>query len=174
MKTLSAIHIVIVALLGITTAGLLLLAAGGCDSGSNTTGPEPEPTTGPYTNRTATVTSIVDGDTIWVNGNEKVRYIGIDTPETGECYYTEAKERNRQLVGGRQVLMEICNASPTDQYGRTLAHIHVDNILVNAVLLQEGYARAYPVPPCTERADEYRNYMNAAFNSGAGMWSACF
>lgn len=170
MKTLAAITIMLI----ILTTGLLLLTLPGCNSDNNTTGPGPDPTAGPYTNRTATVTSIVDGDTIWINGNEKVRYIGINTPETGECYYSEAKERNRQLVAGKQILMEICNASPTDQYGRTLAHIHVDNILVNAVLLQEGYARAYPVPPCTSRADEYRDYANAAFNSGAGMWSACY
>jgi micrococcal nuclease len=153
---------------------LVAILGYGCDSDNDATGPGAEPTSGPYTTRTATVTSVIDGDTVWVNGSEKVRYIGIDTPETNECYYQEAKDRNRDLVGGKTVTLEVCVAAPTDQYGRTLAHIHVDGTLVNKVLLTEGFARAYNVPPCTTRADEYRNAMNEAFNAGAGMWSACY
>ena len=155
---------------------LPVLGPAGCDSGGgdDTTGPGDDPTPGPYTTRTATVTYVIDGDTIQVNGNEKVRYIGIDTPEIGDCYYTEAKWRNFDLVDDKVVTLEVCNAEPTDQYGRTLAHVHVGDTLVNALLLREGYARALSIPPCTSRADYYRQMMNDAFAEGAGMWSACY
>ena len=152
-----------------------LATLGGCDdSSSDQTGPGDDPTPGPYTTRTATVTHVIDGDTIWVNDDEKVRYIGIDTPEIGECYYNDAKWRNHALVNDKVITLEVCNAAPTDQYGRTLAHIKVDDTLVNAVLIREGYARASPVGPCTSRADFYRAEMNAAFADGAGMWSDCY
>ncbi|MBN1295678.1 thermonuclease family protein [bacterium] len=168
MKTLTPIAwflLIIIALTGPT----------GCDDSDSGSPTEPgEPSPGPYTTRTATVTRIIDGDTIVVNSGEKVRYIGIDTPETGDCYYSEATMRNTDLVDHRVVTLEVCNASPTDQYGRTLAHVHVDGILVNAVLIREGYARAISIPPCTSRSDDYRQMMDDAFADGAGMWSACY
>ena len=144
----------------------------GCDdSSSSSTGPD-EP--GQYTTRTALVTYVYDGDTIQVNGSEKVRYIGIDTPETGECYYWEAKLRNRELVDDRTVTLEVCNADPTDQYGRTLAHINVDDQLVNSMLIEEGYARALNIPPCTSRADMYTDLETEARNNERGMWGKCY
>ena len=139
------------------------------DNGS-ATGPQ---TSGDFTQRTATVTYVYDGDTIQVNGTEKVRYIGIDTPERDDCFFWEATLRNRELVDERTVLLEICSESPVDQYGRTLAHVSVDDSLVNATLLNEGYARALRIPPCTSRADYYQQLEDEAQNSGKGMWSAC-
>ncbi len=144
----------------------------GCDDGSS-------PSTGPgdstdYTTRTALVTYVYDGDTIQVNGSERVRYIGIDTPETGDCYYWEATLRNRELVDDRTVTLEICNADPTDHYGRTLAHIRVDDRLVNAVLLEEGCARTLSIPPCTSRAEMYADLEADARSNNRGMWGQCF
>ena len=144
----------------------------GCDSdsGGSSTGPG-DP--GQYTTRSATVTYVYDGDTIQVNGSEKVRYIGINTPETGDCYYWEATLRNRELVDDRTVTLEVCNADPEDKYGRTLAHIKVGDKLVNALLIQEGYARAYRIPPCVSRADYYSDLEQEARDAGRGMWTAC-
>lgn len=163
-------HAVILILVAVATMFLI-----SCDSDSDSpTGPENTPTPGLYTTRTATVTSVVDGDTIWVNNNEKIRYIGIDTPEIGDCYYAEAKHRNAELVDNKVVTLEICKADPQDQYGRTLAHIKVGDTLVNAVLLREGFARTSSWEPCTSRKDYYREQMNQAFNDGRGMWSDCY
>lgn len=155
--------------------GLTVLIVTGCDSddGNDPTGPGDDPPPGRYTTRTATVTYVIDGDTIQINGNENVRYIGIDTPEIGECYYTEAKWRNFDLVDDRVITMEICNAEPQDHYGRTLAHIYVGDTLINGLLLREGYGRALSIPPCNFRADYYRQMMNDAAADGAGMWSEC-
>ena len=144
---------------------LLLLMPGGCAKDKDATESD--------LLRTAHVTYIVDGDTIWVNGSEKVRYIGVDTPEIGECYYEEAKQRNTELVSGKTVTLEVCAQSPTDKYGRTLAYVTVDGILINSILLIEGYARTMEIPPCTAKATEFSEQMNAAMGSGAGMWSAC-
>jgi micrococcal nuclease len=150
---------------------LFTVLGAGCDSdNSSSTGPGDSDD---YTTRTATVSYVYDGDTIQVNSSEKVRYIGIDTPERGECYYWEATLRNRELVDKRTVVLEICKASPEDQYGRTLAHVYVNSTNINALLIQEGYAKAYRVPPCTTRADEYSGYERDARNSGRGRWSAC-
>ncbi len=144
-----------------------------CDGNHSSTGPDEPSSTPDYATRTATVTYVYDGDTIQVNGNEKVRYIGIDTPERGECYYWEATLRNRDLVDDRVVTLQICHDAPVDQYGRTLAHVFVGDVLVNAVLVREGFARAYRVPPCTTRADEYAEMEREARASGRGRWSAC-
>lgn len=142
-----------------------------CD-GDGGTEPKPDPT--PSNTRTATVTHVYDGDTIQVNGNEKVRYIGIDTPEIGECYYTEASRRNRELVDDRVVTLDVCIESPTDQYGRTLAHVTADAGLVNAILIREGFARAYRVPPCTSKADQYADLDREARAANRGMWDECY
>jgi micrococcal nuclease len=150
-----------------------LLWITGCGSDSKTTTEPSDDYTGDYITRTALVTYVYDGDTIQVDHHEKVRYIGIDTPEIGECYYWEATLRNRELVDDRTVTLEICRDSPTDQYGRTLAHIKVDGTLVNAVLLQEGYARTMRIPPCTSRADYYEQLEREARSAGRGRWSAC-
>ncbi len=148
-----------------------MVMLGGCDDDNGGTGPKPDPTAS--NTRQATVTYVYDGDTIQVNGSEKVRYIGIDTPEIGECYYSEATSRNRFLVDDEVVTLEICVESPTDQYGRTLAHVSCDAGLVNAILIREGYARAYRVPPCTSKANYYADLDREARAAGRGMWSAC-
>ena len=96
----------------------------------------------------ARVTRVVDGDTIEVSMEGRrytVRYIGVDTPESVapgqpvECYGREASRRNRELVEGRTVLLEK-DVSETDRYGRLLRYVWADGVMVNAVLVAEGYA----------------------------------
>ena len=62
---------------------------------------------------------MIDGDTIVIEGGQKVRYIGMNTPEveTSECYATEATEINKNLVLGKEVKLEK-DVSDTDKYGR--------------------------------------------------------
>ena len=81
---------------------------------------------------TAKVIQVIDGDTITVEGGYRVRYIGIDTPETHpvpEAYGTEAWQVNRQLVAGREVRLEQ-DKSNTDKYGRLLRYVYVDDVFV--------------------------------------------
>jgi micrococcal nuclease len=110
---------------------------------------------------TALVTRVIDGDTIIVDidGVEyRVRYIGIDTPETVapgqpiECYGKEASERNRDLVEGKTVSLEK-DVSETDQFGRLLRYVWVGETMVNAALVADGYALASTYPPDVQHSD---------------------
>jgi micrococcal nuclease len=96
-----------------------------------------------------TVVNVVDGDTIHVRvaGRvEKVRYIGVDTPEVhhptkGEQPGgREATAQNRALVGGRPVRLEL-DVQERDRYGRLLADVWVGEVMVNAELVRRGYAQ---------------------------------
>ena len=125
-----------------------------------------------------TVASVVDGDTIVLENGERVRYLGIDTPETVhpskpvECYGPEASARNKELVEGKRVRLE-SDTTDRDQYGRLLRYVYVGDTLVNAVLVQEGYAYSYYYPPDTQRYQELATLEQEAKAQGRGLWSAC-
>ncbi len=96
-----------------------------------------------------TVIRVVDGDTIYVklaDRVEKIRYIGMNTPETHhptkgeEPGGREAAETNRRLVGGKRVRLEL-DVRTRDRYGRLLAYVWVDDVMVNAELLRLGCAQ---------------------------------
>jgi len=107
-------------------------------------------------NRTALVTRVIDGDTIELDGGERVRYIGMDTPEEGESGFDEATQRNTELVEGKTIILDVCEEEPEDPFGRTLAYVIVDSTVVNEVLLVEGLAVPLFIPPCgTETAECY-------------------
>ena len=95
----------------------------------------PKPTTPTYL-----VTKVIDGDTIQIEGGQKVRYIGIDTPETVDptrpdgCFGKEASEKNKNLVLGKKVRLEK-DVSLTDRYGRLLRYVYVDELFVNDALV---------------------------------------
>src|SRR5436309_10865554 len=146
--------------------GLTLLAPGCAGEPNVTRSTSPATSTPPLVIRTATpyvrpglvparVTRVVDGDTIHVEVGGKdyrLRYIGIDTPETVDprrpvgCFGAEASERNRQLVEGRTVGLEK-DVSETDSFGRLLRYVWVEDQMVNEALVEEGYALAAPYPP---------------------------
>lgn len=103
----------------------------------------------------ATVTRVYDGDTIeaLVSGrSEKIRYIGIDTPEMDDSrpavleMARDAARANRELVGGRTVRLEL-DVRERDRYGRLLAYVWLGDTLVNEWLVREGYAAASSFPP---------------------------
>jgi len=94
----------------------------------------------------ALVTSVIDGDTVELEDGRRVRYLGIDTPESGEYYAEEATARNKDLVEGKTVELQ---RGPRDQdeYGRLLRYVYVDGVFVNAELIAGGYATAYIFDP---------------------------
>jgi micrococcal nuclease len=128
---------------------------------------------------TALVTRVIDGDTIIVDidGVEyRVRYIGIDTPETVapgqpiECYGKEASERNRDLVEGKTVSLEK-DVSETDQFGRLLRYVWVGETMVNAALVADGYALASTYPPDVKHSDLFAALQAEAREDGRGLWA---
>ena len=122
---------------------------------------------------TAAVVSVIDGDTIIIEGNYRVRYIGIDTPELRpalEAYGLEAWQANRELVEGKEVRLEH-DVSETDKYGRLLRYVWIDGTLVNAELVRQGLARARAYPPDTRYQDYLEQTEAEARAAGRGMWA---
>lgn len=124
------------------------------------------------------VVKIIDGDTIQIEGGQKLRYIGIDTPETKhpskglECFGREAMERNRQLVEGKEVRLEK-DVSETDRYGRLLRYVYIDGQMINEQLVREGYAHASSYPPDVKYQDTLRSAEKLAREEGKGFWKEC-
>lgn len=86
------------------------------------------------------VTSVVDGDTLDVEGVGRVRLVGIDTPEVGECGYDQARERLSDLVLGEPVTLVTAGVDDRDRYDRLLRYVDVDGADAGLVLLEEGLA----------------------------------
>ncbi len=129
------------------------------------------------------VVRAIDGDTIDVqigSDREKVRYIGVDTPETRhptkgvQCYGHKASEFNAQLVADEQVRLER-DVGERDRYGRLLAYVHRvrDGLFVNAELARLGYAQPLSIPPDVRYADRFAELAREAREHGRGLWSAC-
>lgn len=120
------------------------------------------------------VTRVIDGDTIELESGQKVRYIGINTPETtrGDCFAEEAKEANRQLVEGKLVRLEK-DVSETDKYGRWLRYVSVDNTDVNDNLVRMGFAMAASYPPDIHRQEHLNAAQEEARSQLRGLWRSC-
>ena len=93
-------------------------------------------------------TKICDGDTIWVSGVGKVRFVGVNTPEKGQAGYHEAKDFVKSSCLGKPVGLDIDNAKHYDKYNRTLAVVYLENgTNLNQLILQEGLAEIMYIPP---------------------------
>jgi micrococcal nuclease len=123
---------------------------------------------------TGEVVRVIDGDTIEVRiGGEpyRVRYIGMDTPEVGDPFGTEATARNRELVWGQSVTL-VKDVSETDRYGRLLRYVFVADTFVNYELVVQGYALTSTYPPDVACADTFVDAQRAAVAAGSGLWAA--
>ena len=124
------------------------------------------------TRELGTVTNVVDGDTIDVLiGGEtfRVRYIGMDTPERGDPYFSEATDKNSQLLQGQSVTL-IKDVSETDQFGRILRYVVSGNEFVNYKLVRQGYALASTYTPDVACSSAYAEAQNIAASEGLGLW----
>jgi micrococcal nuclease len=130
------------------------------------------------------VVRTVDGDTIYVRlatGVEKVRYIGVDTPEVHhptrgeEPGGREAAVVNRRLLGDRPVRLET-DVQLRDRYGRLLAYVWARRpdgglVMVNAELVRLGYAAVMTVPPNVRHAALFRRLAAEAREQHRGLWA---
>jgi micrococcal nuclease len=134
------------------------------------------------TNSTVKVISVIDGDTIVIEGGQKVRYIGINTPEflydksghkTGDqCFAKEATEENKKLVEGKTVKLQK-DSSEKDKYGRLLRYVYVDNNFVNESLIKNGYARLMTIKPDTDHSLQFKTDQENAKENNLGLWKVC-
>lgn len=130
----------------------------------------------------ALVSNVVDGDTIDVNiggVEQRVRLLGIDTPETKhptkpvECFGQEAFARTSALVQGQVVLLEADESQGnTDQYERLLRFVWLpDGRLVNLVLIAEGYAFEYTYNLPYRYQAVFKKAQKTAREGQAGLWA---
>lgn len=131
----------------------------------------------------ATINFVIDGDTIQLTTGEKVRYIGVDTPETKhpvkkvECFGKEAFEKNKQLVLNREVRLEK-DVSDKDKYGRLLRYVYIvadmesaKETFVNDYLVRFGFASAATFPPDVKFSQEFLAAEREARNNQRGLWA---
>jgi micrococcal nuclease len=124
----------------------------------------------------ATVVRIVDGDTLEVGDDERVRLIGIDTPEVhpGECYADEASRHLEQLLPRGTAVRLSYDAERHDRYGRTLAYVYrqEDGLHANVAMARDGFALQLTIPPNVAHADEISESVTEARAEARGLWGA--
>ena len=129
------------------------------------------------------VARVVDGDTLVLSPNDKVRLIGVDTPETVhpkktvECYGKEAKEFTSSAVAGQKIrlVLDDTNAGRQhkDRYGRILGYVYLQaGMMLNVELIRRGFAHAYTRFPFHYLV-EFRRLQQEARGRGVGLWSSC-
>jgi len=122
----------------------------------------------------AQVTRVIDGDTIAVTyqgTTESVRLIGIDTPETGENFASEATAALRGLVDGQTVDLEF-DVDRRDQYDRLLAYVWVGSTMANEEMVRKGLATLYTVPPNVKYGSRLQSALADAKGNNRGMWGS--
>lgn len=147
------------------------------------------PTTGAV-EANATVEHVVDGDTIDVlidGAEERVRLIGIDTPEiaheasgtrpaqAAECFGEEASSYTESLIPvGTPVRLER-DVVPRDDYGRVLAYVYraADGIFVNYEVIRQGYAQPLTIPPNITFSNLMVDAARSAERDDVGLWGGC-
>lgn len=122
--------------------------------------------------QTAKVIKITDGDTIVVeiDGQEfPLRYIGVDTPETGDVGGASATEFNRSLVDGKTVTL-VKDNSEVDRYDRLLRYVFVGDVFVNNEMVRAGYASSGSWPPDTSCDAQFSKTYQTAKANMVGLW----
>lgn len=129
------------------------------------------------------VTEVADGDTISIDMNgkvERVRFIGVDTPETQDprkavqCFGKAASSFTKDLIGNQPVRLESDELSTNrDRYNRLLRYVYLpNNDLVQEKIISEGYGFAYTSFPFT-KSDHFKQLENRAREQGRGLWGTC-
>ena len=160
---------------------LLAVAVAACTSGTASLTADTAPGA---VQANATVVALTDGDTISVRVDgkrEKVRLIGIDTPETKkpdtpvQCFGPEASAYTASLVPvGTRVRLER-DAEARDKYGRLLAYVYRanDGLFVNIDIIRHGFARQLSIAPNTTHEPDFTGAVRAAQRERIGLWAAC-
>ena len=117
---------------------------------------------------------------IFEGKEDRVRFIGMDTPEKGRPYFTEATNYARTHLDGKTVWLEL-DVDERDRYGRLLAYVwltapstwsdgEIRAQMFNAKSLLDGYAATATFPPNVRYVDDFRRYQAEAREAGRGLW----
>lgn len=124
------------------------------------------------------VTRVIDGDTIEIEGGERIRYVGIDTPETVDprkpvqCFGIEASNKNKELLEGKEIRLEK-DITDRDKYNRLLRYVWVGDTFINLELVKQGFAYSYSYPPDVKYQDQFVEAQQEAREAKRGLWNAC-
>jgi len=168
---------------GFALVAVALVLLGGCGHASRS---RSAPTTAGSAagGANATVERVVDGDTIIVRASgrrERVRLIGIDTPESVkpntpvQCFAVEASNRTKVLLPAGTPVRLVGDVEARDRYKRLLPYVYRarDDLFVNLALAREGYAVPYTFPPNVAHTSEFVAAAAEAREAHRGLWSAC-
>lgn len=133
----------------------------------------------------ARVTRVVDGDTVVLEDGQRLRYIGVDTPEEFDrrkpvqCFAKEAAEANRRLVEGK-LIAYTHDVHERDRYGRLLGYVWLLDgrqgtmgTFVNEKLIRDGDAFAWAYGKDTSKSELFAAAEADAKAHHRGLWSAC-
>ena len=128
-----------------------------------------------YGQDVARVKRVIDGDTLLLANDERVRLIGVDTPETKhpqkpvEHFGKEAYLFTKSMVEGKEVRLEY-DQQRRDKYARLLAYVYLlDGAFLNAEIIKQGYGFAYTRFPF-KYLEEFRQYEREARENKKGLW----
>lgn len=124
----------------------------------------------PQQHQQSFVTKVVDGDTIVVEGGQRIRLLNMDTREKGQNCYQEAKDRMQQLVLLKNITLER-DKEDKDRYGRLLRYVYADGEMVNLEMVKEGLAVVYIIEPNTKHQDEFRRIEEQARQENGCVWA---
>jgi len=130
-------------------------------------------------NDTYEVVRVVDGDTFVIEyegKQEKVRLIGIDTPESvhpdeekNTEFGDEVSNYSKNILTGKEVLLEF-DVEKRDKYGRLLAYVYLDGQMYNKILLEKGYAKIATYPPNVKYVEDFTKLQKEARENKQGLW----
>ncbi len=124
------------------------------------------------------IARIIDGDTVEIENGEKLRYIGIDTPETldprkpVQCFGREASNKNKEIAEGKTARLEK-DVNDRDQFGRLLRYVWIGDTFVNLELVRQGYAYASAFPPDIKYQKLFEEAEKSAREQELGLWKSC-
>jgi micrococcal nuclease len=116
------------------------------------------------------VKEIVDGDTFTIENGNKIRLIGINTPEYGMYFYEEAKDVLALIIKGKKVLIER-DISDIDRYGRLLRYAYYGQLFVNLEMVIRGFANSFTYPPDVKYQEKFIEAEKYARANNLGLWA---
>lgn len=188
-STISVLARLLVAAIGLIVAAAVVTLGMGIITGRGPWAPTrlPEPESLPDGTRGlgGRISSVTDGDTVEIDfgpaGTERVRLIGIDTPETVhptkdvECWGPEASARMEELLPPGTEILGQRDVEARDRYGRLLLYLWRadDGVFLNRLMLEEGHAVPLAIAPNNTRRAEMSAASAEARAAGLGLWGAC-
>ncbi len=132
----------------------------------------------PYEKQKVKVVRVIDGDTIEIEGKQKVRYTGINSAELHDprrpvgCFAQAAADENRRLVEGKEIIIQK-DVSEVDKYKRLLRYVWIGDIFINDYLIRQGFAQVSTYPPDVKYQQQFMEAQTEAKENNRGLWKEC-